>query len=81
MSPGRDVARDFVELKLHHVGVGMRKRERRSDAASRADRAEQRWSAGWRGLVPRLAHWRTRPFFWPMRASSSNQISTGARRA
>jgi len=41
MSPGSDVARDFVELKLHHVGVGMRKREGCSDAASRADRAEQ----------------------------------------
>jgi len=36
-----DVARDFIEVELHHVGVGMRQREGRSDAASRADRAEQ----------------------------------------
>ena len=28
------------------------------------------------GRVPRLAHCRTRPFFWPIRASSWNQIST-----
>jgi hypothetical protein len=32
----------------------------------------------WRGLVPRVAHCRTWPFFWPMRASSANQISSGA---
>ena len=36
-----DVARDFVEVKLHHVGVGIGKRQSRSDAARRADRAEQ----------------------------------------
>src|SRR5580692_4424609 len=36
-----DVARDFVELKLHHVGVGVGQREGGPDAASRADRAEQ----------------------------------------
>ena len=36
-----DIARDFVEMKLHHVGVGMRKRQSRSDAADRTDRAEQ----------------------------------------
>ena len=36
-----DVARDFVEVELHHVGVGMRQRESRSDAAGRADRSEQ----------------------------------------
>jgi hypothetical protein len=36
-----DIARDFVEMKLHHVGVGMRKRQSRSDAASGADGAEQ----------------------------------------
>jgi hypothetical protein len=28
-------------MKLHHVGVGMRKRQSRSDAASGTDRAEQ----------------------------------------
>jgi hypothetical protein len=35
-----DVARDFIELELHHVGVGMRQREGRPDTAGRADRAE-----------------------------------------
>ena len=37
----RDIARDFVEVKLHHVGVGMRQRERSPDAAGGADGAEQ----------------------------------------
>ena len=36
-----DIARDFVEVKLHHVGVGIGKRQSRSDAASGTDRAEQ----------------------------------------
>jgi hypothetical protein len=36
-----DVARDFVEVELHHVSVGMRQREGRADAAGRANRAEQ----------------------------------------
>jgi hypothetical protein len=36
-----DVARDLVEMELHHVGVGIRKREGRSDTASGADGAEQ----------------------------------------
>ena len=36
-----DIARDFVEVKLHHVGVGVGKRQSRSDTASRTDRAEQ----------------------------------------
>jgi hypothetical protein len=35
-----DVARDLVEVKLHHVGVGVGQRQRRSDAAGGADRAE-----------------------------------------
>jgi hypothetical protein len=41
MRPLGDVARDFVEVKLHHVRVGIGKRQRRSDAPRRADRAEQ----------------------------------------
>ncbi len=41
MSPRSDVARDLVEVELHHVGVGIRQRKRRADAAGRADRAEQ----------------------------------------
>jgi hypothetical protein len=36
-----DGARDFVEVKLHHVGVGVGQREGRSDAAGGTDRAEQ----------------------------------------
>jgi hypothetical protein len=69
-------------MELHHVGVGVGQRQGRSDAASRADRAEQigviiALVGGLFGGVPRRAHCRTWPFFWPMRASSSNQISTG----
>jgi hypothetical protein len=36
-----DVARDFVEVELHHVGVGIGQRQGRSDAPRWADRAEQ----------------------------------------
>jgi hypothetical protein len=36
-----DIARDFVEVKLHHVGVGVGQREGRPDAPRGADRAEQ----------------------------------------
>jgi hypothetical protein len=36
-----DVARDFVEVKLHHVGVGVGQGERGANAAGGADRAEQ----------------------------------------
>jgi hypothetical protein len=36
-----DVARDFVEVELHHGSVGVGQREGRADAAGRADRAEQ----------------------------------------
>ena len=36
-----DIARDFVEVKLHHVGVGIGQREGRADASRWADRAEQ----------------------------------------
>ena len=36
-----DIARDLVEVKLHHVGVRVGQGESRSDTASRTDRAEQ----------------------------------------
>ena len=36
-----DVARDFVEVELHHVSVGVGQREGRPDAPRWADRAEQ----------------------------------------
>ena len=40
-APVGDVARDFVEVKLHHVGVGIGQGEGRADPAGGADRAEQ----------------------------------------
>src|ERR1700733_1991261 len=36
-----EVARDFVEMELHHVCIGIGKRQGRSDAPRWADRAEQ----------------------------------------
>jgi hypothetical protein len=41
MGARSDVARDFVEVKLHHVSIGVGQHEGRPDAAGRADRAEQ----------------------------------------
>ena len=41
MSARGEVARDFIEVKLHHVGVGIGKRQGRSDTPRWADRAEQ----------------------------------------
>lgn len=38
-----------------------------------------RWSCGADGLVPRLAQRLVILFFWPMRASSANQISIRSR--
>jgi hypothetical protein len=35
------MARDFAEVKLHHVGVGVGQRERRANPTSGADGAEQ----------------------------------------
>ncbi len=36
-----DVARDFVKVELHHIGVGIGQSQGHSDAAGRTDRAEQ----------------------------------------
>jgi hypothetical protein len=36
-----DVARDFVEAKLHHFGVGAGQSQGRADTARRTDRAEE----------------------------------------
>ena len=41
MGAVRDTARDFVEVKLHHVGVRIGQRKGRADAAGGADRAEE----------------------------------------
>ena len=35
------MARDFIEMELHRLGVGVRERQRRADPARRADRAEE----------------------------------------
>ena len=39
--PDRDGGGDFVEMKLHRLGVGVRKRQRRADAAGGTNGAEQ----------------------------------------
>jgi hypothetical protein len=36
-----DVEGDFIDVELHHVGVGEGQRQRRADAPGRADRAKQ----------------------------------------
>jgi hypothetical protein len=41
MGAAGDVVRDFVEVELHHVGVGVGQREGSPDAPRWADRAEQ----------------------------------------
>ena len=41
MSSRSDVSRDFVEMELHHVGVGIGQGKGCPDAAGGADRAEQ----------------------------------------
>jgi hypothetical protein len=38
---GSDIARDFVDVELHRLGVGERERQGRAFAESGADRAEQ----------------------------------------
>jgi hypothetical protein len=37
----RDIARDFIEVKLHHVGVGVGQRERGADPTGGPNGAEQ----------------------------------------
>jgi hypothetical protein len=52
-----NVARDFLEMELHGLGVGEGQRERGADASGRTNGAKEiRALAGWRGRVPRLAH-------------------------
>lgn len=76
-----DMLADLVDVTLHRDGVGERQRQCRAHTPDGADGAEQVGAlvALVGGLdrprVPRRAHSRTRPFFWPMRASSWNQIS------
>ena len=74
-------ARDLDEVELHRLAVGVGHGERRAGAARRADGTEQVGAfvalIGGLRLAERGAHRRTRPFFWPMRASSWNHISFG----
>ena len=85
MSARGDVARDFIEVKLHHVGISVGQRQRRSHASRRADRAEQI------GVVVALVSGLYGPRSTPGpladeavlladSASSWNQISTGLSR-
>ena len=82
---GDNFARDFIEVKLHHVGisVGQRRAAPTPRAGQIAPRTDRRCrSVGQQAVGPRSTHsrphWRTRPFFWPGLASSwGNQISTG----
>ena len=37
----RDMARDFLEMQLHHLGVGVGERQRGAFALGRTDRAEE----------------------------------------
>jgi hypothetical protein len=70
-----DMARDFVEVELHRLGVGMGQGERRADAAGWANRSEQIGVVvaligalvRARSTLGPLPNW---PFFWRMRASS-----------
>jgi hypothetical protein len=55
----RDIARDFVEVKLHHVGVGIGQRERGADPTGGANGAEQIGVVV--ALVGRLARSRSAP--------------------
>ena len=50
-----DMTRDFVEVELHRLGVGVGQRKRRSDAARRTNGAEQV------GVVVTLIGWLARP--------------------
>jgi hypothetical protein len=91
MGARSDVARDFIEVKLYHVGVGVGQHEGRPDAAGRADRAEQigavvalvgglPWPRSAPGPLPNLAVLLADAALIPSlsKRTSSNQISTGA---
>ena len=58
----RDMARDFIEMKLHGGGVGEGQGERRALAARRTDRAEE--IGVFVALIGRLA--RPRAAFGPL---------------
>ena len=77
---GRDSFGDFRQVQVHGLGVAGRQDQAGALALVWADRAEDVGGSGALvtlalGRVPRLAHRRVILFFWPMRASSANQIS------
>ena len=70
-----DTARDFVEVELHRLGVGVGQGERRADAVGGADGAEQVGVVV--ALIGGLARpgsasgpLTAKPFFWPILTSS-----------
>ena len=71
-----DIARDFVEVKLHHVGVGVGQREGRPDASRRADGAEQIGVVICENATREASSMQTwtysqptpRPLLWPVRS-------------
>ena len=81
MGVGGDTA-DLGEMQVHGLGVDGGSTRPAPSAALRADRAEQvgplvALVARWRGRVPALPRPGSASPFWPMRASSWNQISSG----
>lgn len=72
------------QAQRHAFGVAAREYQCRSLALGGADgtidvcRRGAYWSLGADGRVPRLAHRRVMPFFWPTRASSCHHSSMGA---
>ena len=61
-----DVARDFVEVELHHVSVGVGQHEGRPDAEETGVVAALVGGLLWPRSAP--AQCRTWPLFWPMRS-------------
>ena len=81
---GRDGCGDLGEVQVHRLGVAGRHDQGRTLALLRADCAEDVGGSSplvprCPGRVPRLAQRRVILFFWPMRASSANQISIVSR--
>src|SRR5690348_8765467 len=75
----RDLRGDLGQVQVHRLGVAARHDEGGAFALVRADRAENVGRSG--SLVAWRARARSAPgpaailFFWPIRASSANQIS------
>ena len=77
---GRDDLGDLREVQVHRLGIAGRQNQGRALAILWADGAEDVGGSGAlitrsAGTEPRFAHRRVILFFWPIRASSWNQIS------